>query len=111
MLTHVICDLWHADAGEEVDTESCRLWIVSWHEIDIILLHGRFFETFDQFLHPKMLFHLSDQDLDEDSRRAGGVLLRHVHVGEAGPTDTVRGEYPAKEAGDVAQPICLVSMD
>ena len=58
-----------------------------------------------------MLLQLLEENLDKDTGTAGGVLLIHMDDLKAGPADTVGGNESAKESCNVAQSICLVSVD
>lgn len=111
MLSHVLRQHTQSDRGEVVDRKARALWVIFWKEALPIFLQAWLLESFGKFFEPKLLLQLLKQDLDKDSRAAGGVLFIHVHDGQRCPADAVGRKQVAEEASNVAQSIGLVSMD
>ena len=111
MLAHTLRDDAGADTGEKVDREPRVFRVAEREHVGIRVLHRRLIEPLGKHLEAQVRLQLREQDLDEDARRGGGVVLGHVHRLEARPADAVRGEQCAKEARNVAQPVRLVPVD
>lgn len=111
MLSHVLGENTQADRGEVVDRETRAFGVVFGEEALPGFLKTGLLETFCKHLEAELLLHLLEQDLDEDSRATGGILLVHMHDRERCPADAISGEEMAEEASDIAEAVGFVPVN
>lgn len=111
MLSHLLGQAAHADAGEVIDGEARVARDVHGEEAIEAGAEEVVSETGLQRGHAEGFGEVLEEDLDEDAAAGGGVVFVQVDDGQDVPADGVGAEQVPEEAGDIAESVGLVAVD
>lgn len=111
VLSHLLGQYTHADAGEVVDGESDVARVLSGEEAFEAGPQRLVSHACPELSQADFLGNVLEQNLDEDAAARRGLLLVEVNDGKAVPAQSVGSKHVAKQHGNVPQLVVFVSVD
>lgn len=111
MFTHIFRQDTKTDTGEVVDGKPRIAWVVQREETLETRLENLIRHLRPQLWQAKVLSEILEENLDKDTTARCRFLLVHMDDRHHMPANRVGAEHMTKEAGDVAKPVRLVSVD